>query len=61
MYSRKLLMMGREGARNMGTFIKINLNNQCVWLVIKKKNAVEVIIGKEKTYHTFLYTTLLWR
>ena len=34
MYSRKLLMMGREDSRNMQSFITMNLDNQCVWLVI---------------------------
>ena len=37
MYSRKLLMMGKEVARNTEFYDRINLDNQCVWLVIKKK------------------------
>jgi hypothetical protein len=38
MYSRKLLTMGREDARNNVEFYnRINLDNYCVWLVIKQK------------------------
>ena len=38
MYSRELLMMDREDApKHVEFYNRINLNNWCVWLVIKRK------------------------
>jgi len=49
MYNRKLLMMGKKVARNMQSFMTINLDNS--GLLLKRKHRVKIISYSVSAYN----------